>query len=139
MSLTGSAPLLFAPVDASALAAPPAAPAPRLPAPDRARIGDLALGGLRPPGGLQELERLHIDQVLVLAGDVGVAHRRQELLRSIEVVNADPDAAQPLRDMAVGAGAGNDPVLAGKPLRLLVECGQRDPGVEDLEDVDLID
>ena len=41
--------------------------------------------------------------------------------------------------MAVGAGAGDDPVLGGEPLGLLVERGQRHPGIEDLEDVDLLD
>ena len=75
----------------------------------------------------------------MLAGDVGVAHRLEELLRPVEVVDPHPHAAQPLGDVAVGAGAGDDPVLAGEALRLLVEGGQRDPRVEDLEHVDLLD
>ena len=58
---------------------------------------------------------------------------------AVEVVQADPDAAEPLGDVAVRAGAGDDPVLGREPLRLLVEGAERDPRVEDLEDVDLLD
>ena len=54
-------------------------------------------------------------------------------------MDPDPHAAQPLGDVAVGAGAGDDPVLAGEALGLLVEGGERDPRVEDLEHVDLLD
>ena len=75
----------------------------------------------------------------MLAGDVGVAHRLEELGRAVEVVDPLPHAAEPLGDVAVGAGAGDDPVLAGEALGLLVEGGHRHPRVEDLEDVDLLD
>ena len=88
---------------------------------------------------LDPLQRLDVDQVAVLADDVGGAHRLQELLRAVEVVDPDHHAAEALGDVAVGAGAGDDPVLGGEPLRLLVERRQRDPRVEDLEDVDLLD
>ena len=96
------------------------------PAPDRA-------------GRLQQLERLDVDEVLVLADDVGVAHRLQELLGPVEVVDADHHAPEALSDVAVGAGARDDPVLGGEALGLLVERGERDPRVEHLEDVDLLD
>ena len=89
--------------------------------------------------GLQQLQRLHVDQVLLLADDVGIAHRLEELLRAVEVVDPDHHAAEPLGDVAVRAGAGDDPVLGREPLGLLVEGGQRDPRVEHLEDVDLLD
>ena len=75
----------------------------------------------------------------MLAGDVGVAHRLEELLGPVEIVDPHPHAAQPLGDMAVGARAGDDPVLAREALGLLVEGGQRHPWVEDLEHVDLLD
>src|SRR6476660_5280549 len=90
-------------------------------------------------GRLQELERLDVDEVLVPAHDVRLAHRLEELLGPVEVPQADLDAAQPLRDMAVRAGARNDRVLAGEPDRLLVEGRESDPRIEDLEDVDLVD
>ena len=105
-------------------------------------------GGLRlaaappaaaPAAGLQQLQRLDVDQVALLADDVGVAHRLEELLGPVEVVDPDHHAAEALGDVAVGAGAGDDPVLGGEALGLLVERGQRDPRVEDLEDVDLLD
>ena len=54
-------------------------------------------------------------------------------------MDANHDAAEPLGDVAVGAGAGDDPVLGGEALGLLVERGERHPRVEDLEDVDLLD
>ena len=63
----------------------------------------------------------------------------QELLRPVEVVDPDHHAAEALGDVAVGARAGDDPVLGGEALGLLVERGQRDARVEDLEDVDLLD
>ena len=75
----------------------------------------------------------------MLADDVGVAHRLQELLGPVEVVDADHHAPESLGDVAVGAGARDDPVLGGEALGLLVERGQRDPRVEHLEDVDLLD
>ena len=71
--------------------------------------------------GLQELQRLDVDEVLVLADDVGVAHRLQELLRPLEVLQPDHHAAESLGDVAVRAGAGDDAVLAGEADRLLVE------------------
>src|SRR5262245_43889978 len=111
--------------------------APRAPAPHRFRVGRLALRGFRPARRLQQLQGLDVDQVLVLAGDVGVAHRLEELLRPLELVDPHPHAAERLGDVTIGPGAGNDPVLAGKPLGLLVERGQRDTRIEDLEDVDL--
>src|SRR4029450_2528889 len=73
-----------------------------------------------PARGLEELERLHVDEVLVLADDVGVAHGLEKLLRAVEVVAPDLDAAQALRHVAVGAGPGDDPVFGGEPFRLLV-------------------
>ncbi len=68
-----------------------------------------------------------------------LAHRLEELLGAVEVVQPDHHAAEALGDVAVGPGAGDDPVLGGEPLGLLVERGERDPRVEDLEDVDLLD
>src|SRR5262245_11488885 len=67
-----------------------------------------------PTAGLDELQRLHVDQVLVLADDVRLAHRLQKLLRALEVPQPDLDAAEPLGDMAVGARAGDDRVLPGE-------------------------
>src|SRR5689334_3244697 len=79
----------------------------------------LAASGLS-AGGLHPLQGLHVDEVLVLAHDVSAAHRLEELLGPVEVVQADPYAAQRLRHVPVGAGAGDDPVLGGEALRLLV-------------------
>src|SRR5262245_26496247 len=90
-------------------------------------------------GRLQELQLLNVDQVVVLADDVRVAHRLQELLRALEIAKPDLYAAEPLRHMAVGPGARNDRVLAGEADRLLVEGREGDPRVEDLEDVYLLD
>ena len=75
----------------------------------------------------------------MLADDVGGPHRLQELLGPLEVLEADHHAAETLCDVAVGPGAGDDVVLAGEPDRLLVERVDRDPRVEHLEDVDLLD
>jgi len=75
----------------------------------------------------------------VLADDVGVAHRLQELLRPLEVVHPDHHAAKPLRHVAVRSRPGDDPVLGREALRLLVEGGERHPRIEDLEHVDLLD
>src|SRR5512132_97016 len=92
-----------------------------------------------PAAGLQELQRLDVGEVLVLADDVRLPHRLEELTRAVEVPQPDLDAAQPLRDVAVRPGAGDDRVLAGEAHRLFVEGRERDPRVEDLEDVDLLD
>src|SRR4029453_3321845 len=92
-----------------------------------------------PPARLQELERLDVGQVLVLADDVRLPHRLEELPRAVEVPQADLDAAQSLSDVAVRAGPRDDPVLAGEPHCLLVEGGEGDSRVEDLEDVDFIE
>ena len=59
--------------------------------------------------------------------------------RAVEVAHADADAAQPLRDVGVAAGPADDPVLGGEAHRLLVEGGERDAGVEDLDQVDVLD
>src|SRR5947208_976761 len=90
------------------------------------------------PGRLQELERLHVDEILVLADDVRLAHRLEELAGAIELPQADLDAAEALGDVAVGSGTRHDRVLAREAHRLLVEGGERDAGIEDLEDVDLV-
>src|SRR6202012_4335384 len=97
-SLTTRPRLLSPGPPASALAGRPAPP----PAPAAHRLGvrDPALGRLRPARRLQQLQGLHVDQVLVLAGDVGVAHRLEELGRAVEVVDPHPDAAESLRDVA---------------------------------------
>src|SRR5689334_6180999 len=92
-----------------------------------------------PAARLQELQGLDVDEVLVLAHDVGIPHRFEELPGALEVPQADLDAAEALGDVAVGAGAGDDRVLAGEANGLLVEGGERHPRVEHLEDVDLID
>src|SRR5512132_3866758 len=91
-----------------------------------------------PAAGLQELERLDVDEVLVLADDVRVPHRLEELLRAFEVPQSDLDAAKALRDVAVRTGAGDDRVLASEAHGLLVEGRKGDAGIEHLEDVDLI-
>src|SRR5918996_998786 len=91
-----------------------------------------------PAGGLQELERLDVDEVLVLAHDVRLAHRLQELLRPVEIAQPDLDATEPLGDVAVRPRPRHDRVLAGEAHRLLVECREGDSRVEDLEDVDLV-
>ena len=75
----------------------------------------------------------------MLLDDVGVAHRLEEFLRPVEVAEPDRDAAKSLGDMAVGARPGDDPVLGREALGLLVEGRERDPRVEDLEDVDVLD
>ena len=75
----------------------------------------------------------------MLADDVRVPHRLQELRRAVEIVDADHHAAQALSNVPVRAGAGDDPVLGGEALRLLVERGERDARVEHLQDVDLLD
>src|SRR5262249_18710801 len=80
-----------------------------------------------PTGGLQELQRLDVDQVLVLADDVRLPHRLEELLRPVEFPQADLDAAQALRDVAVGPGARHDRVLTREAHGLLVEGGERNP------------
>src|SRR5262245_51796688 len=92
-----------------------------------------------PAARLQELERLDVDQVLVLAHDVGLAHRLQELAGAVEVPQPDLHAAETLGHVAVRAGARDDPILPGELDRLLVERGERHPRIEDLEDVDVLD
>src|SRR5829696_9292221 len=97
----------------------------------------------RPPSPaaarLQELERLDVGQVLVLADDVRLPHRFEELPRPLEVPQADLDAAEALGHVAVRPCPRDDPVLSGELHRLLVERRERHPRVEDLEDVDLVD
>src|SRR3954462_13860261 len=56
-----------------------------------------------PAARLQKLERLDVDQVLVLPDDVRLPHRLQELLRPVEVPQADLDAAEALGHVAVRA------------------------------------
>src|SRR5918997_1261506 len=48
------------------------------------------------------------------------------------------DGAESLGYMAVGAGAGHDPVLGGEARRLLVEGRERHTRVEDLDRVDVL-
>ena len=103
----------------------------------RSRAARRAAPGQRP--GLQELQRLHVQQAGRVADDVGVAQRLQELLGPVEIAHPDPHRAQSLRDVGVRAGAGQDPVLGGEPDRLLVELGDRDPRVEHLDRVDLVE
>src|SRR6187397_522947 len=57
-----------------------------------------------PAAGLQELQRLDVGEVLVLADDVRFPHRLEELPWAVEVPQPDLDAAQPLRDVAVRPG-----------------------------------
>src|SRR5829696_4823877 len=86
-------------------------------------------------GRLQKLERLDVDEVLVLTDDVRLPHRLEELLGPVEVPQSDLHAAESLYHVAVRARTRDDPVLAGEANRLLVEGGEGDPRVEDLEDV----
>ena len=51
-------------------------------------------------------------------------------------MRTEPEA---LGDMRVGSGAAHDPVLRREPHRLLVEGADRDPRVEDLDRVDVLD
>src|SRR5262249_75598 len=88
---------------------------------------------------LQELERLDVDQVPLLADDVRLPHRFEELLRSVEVPQPDLDAAEPLPHVAVRAWTGDDQVVTRKANCLLVERGEGDSRIEYLEDVDLVD
>src|SRR6185436_10398223 len=73
------------------------------------------------PGGLQELQALQIDQALALVQDVSVAQALEELPRPVEVAHPDLYGPETLRDVAVRAGARDQPVLVGKALCLLVE------------------
>ena len=56
---------------------------------------------------------------------------------SVEVAHPDLDGPEPLRHVAVRAGAGDQPVLVGEALRLLVEAAHGDSRVEHLEHVDV--
>ncbi len=89
--------------------------------------------------GLQELQRLHVEQRGGTGEDVGVAQRLQELRRPVEVAHPDPHRAEPLGHMGVRARAGDDPVLGGEAGRLVVEGGDRHPRVEDLDRVDVVE
>src|SRR3712207_1198649 len=116
-----------------------ARPALLSPASALARAGPRAGRALAPPFGcglgLDELERLDVEQALALADDVGVTQRLEELLRPLEVAHANLDRAEALRHVAVRAGAGHDPVLGREPGGLLVERRERHPGVEHLDGV----
>src|SRR3954462_521931 len=108
--------------------------------------GDLApagrtAGGGRGGAGLEELQGLDVGvaQGRGLARDVGVAERFEELLGAVEVAHADADRPEALGDVAVAAAPADDPVLGGEADRLLVERGQRDARVEDLDRVDVAD
>src|SRR5690349_10218397 len=89
--------------------------------------------------GLEELERLHVEQAARLGDDLGVAQRLQELDRRVEVAHPDAHRAEALSDVRVRAGAGWDAVLGGKARGLLVEGADRDTRVEDLYGVDIVD
>src|SRR5204862_6499375 len=111
LSLSARAPLL---PRAAPLASTPAirplrsgAAISRAAAAHRARVGGRTAAPLRARAGrgLQQLQRLHVDQVLVLADDVGVPHRLEELLGAVELAYPDHHASQPLGDVAVGARA----------------------------------
>ena len=73
---------------ASALARRSTLPGP--PAPHWLGVGNAAFRRLWPARRLQQLQGLHVDQVLVLAGDVGVAHRLEDGLFLIQV-DAHPE------------------------------------------------
>ena len=88
---------------------------------------------------LQELQRLHVEQARRIADDVGVAQRLQELLGPVEVPHPDAHRPEALGYVCVGARAGGDPVLGGEAQGLLVELGDRDARVEDLDRVDLVE
>src|SRR3954452_17354105 len=121
-------------------------PCKSLPAASGDRLGHLAPAGGAARGGrrglgLQELQRLdlRVAQRGRLGGDVRVAQRFQELLGAVEVAHADAHGPQPLRDVAVRSRTADDPILAREADRLLVEGGDRDTRVEDLDRVDLVD
>ena len=65
--------------------------------------------------------------------------RVEELLRPVEVAHADADRAEALGDVAVRARAAHDAVLGREADGLLVEGGDRDARVEDLDRVDVLD
>src|SRR3712207_2468053 len=98
----------------------PGSPCPckSLPAATRHGLGHLAPARGAPSGRwrglrLEELERLNlrVTQGRRLRGDVRVAQRFQELLGPVEVPHRDPDGPQALCNVAVRAGAADDPVL----------------------------
>ena len=57
----------------------------------------------------------------------------------VEVAHPDPHRAEPLGDVRVRAGAGDDPVLGGEAHRLVVEGADRHARVEDLDRVDVVE
>src|SRR4051812_32928124 len=65
--------------------------------------------------------------------------RTQPRPRATWVSDPPPPTSQALRNVAVGPRAADNPVLAGEADRLLVERRDRDPRVEDLDRVDLVD
>src|SRR3954453_498773 len=98
-----------------------------------------ALAACGTPLGLDELERLDVEQALLATDDVGLAERLEELLRTVEVAHPDLHRAEALGHVAVGARAGDDPVLGGEAGRLLVECREGHARIEDLDRVDVLD
>src|SRR5205807_7733346 len=102
--------------------APPAPPHSPAVTSGRAAHPPVARGPSRRLGhglGLQELERLDVEQAGWIADDVGVPQRLQELLGTVEVPHPDADRSQSLRYVRVGPGAGWDPVLGREPGRFV--------------------
>src|SRR3954452_7283327 len=85
------------------------------------------------PLGLDELERLDVEEALLAADDVGLAERLEELLGPVEVAHPDLHRAEPLGHVAVGAGAGDYAVLGREAGGLLVERREGHARVEDLD------
>ncbi len=71
--------------------------------------------------------------------DLGDPQRLEELLRPGEVRHPDADGAQAGRHVGVRSGPGDDAVLRGEALRLLVEGADRHARVVDLDRVDVVE
>src|SRR6266508_440288 len=83
------------------------------------------------------LEPLEIDERLRPAQDLRGTKADEEFLRGLESPHAHEARAHSLEDVGVGAGSHRQVVLAGETERLVVEPFEQEPGVVDLEHVDL--
>src|SRR5262249_15970437 len=92
-----------------------------------------APGRGRPRSGLEELQGLDVEQRGRSRENVRVAQRLEKLPRSVEVVHPNPNRAEPLRDVRIRPGPGDDPVLRREPHCLLVEGTDRHPRIEHLD------
>ena len=83
------------------------------------------------------LERLQVGEGARPAKHLGGAQGQQELLGALEPAHPQRTGADPREDVRVRACAREQPVLAREAERLVVVGLEQQPGVVDLEDVDL--